>query len=296
MHRARRTALRAAALLAFACAGAADPAPKGSLLMVGGGPRPPALMERFVELAGGAERARIVVLPMASSEAEAGGNEQVEEFAALGARARSLNLSREQASREESAGALDQATGIWFGGGDQSRLMAAIDGTPVEAAILARYRDGAVLGGTSAGAAVMSDPMITGDERRPGGDRKDLDNAFLTIERENVVTGPGLGLLPGVIVDQHFVRRKRHNRLLSLVLEHALIGLGIDESTAVEVGPDGVWRALGDGAAIVYDARDARVTAVGAYRLGASDVRLHVLTAGAAFDPASRRVTLPDAR
>jgi cyanophycinase len=289
--------LRAAALLAFACAGgAAEPALKGSLFMVGGGPRPDALVERFVELAGGAQRARIVVLPMASSEAEASGKEQVEEFAALGARASSLNVSREQASREETARALDQATGIWFNGGDQTRLMAAIDGTPLEAAILARYRAGAALGGNSAGTAVMSDPMITGEELRPGGERRNLDNPFLTIERKNVVTGRGLGLLPGVVVDQHFVRRKRHNRLLSLVLEHALIGLGIDESTAVEVGPDGVWRVLGDGAAIVYDARDARVTAVGAYRLAATDVRLHVLTAGAAFDPASRRATLPDPR
>jgi cyanophycinase len=289
--------LRAVALLAFACAGgAAEPAPKGSLLIVGGGPRPASLMARFVELAGGAQRARIVVFPMASSEAEASGTAQVEEFVALGARASSLNLSREQASREETARALDQATGIWLNGGDQTRLMASIDGTPLEAAILARYRAGAAIGGNSAGAAAMSDPMITGDERRPGGERKDLEQAFLTIERDNVVTGPGLGVLPGVIVDQHFVRRKRHNRLLSLVLEHALIGLGIDESTAVEVGPDGVWRVLGDGAAVVYDARDARVTAVGAYRLGAADVRLHVLTAGAAFDPASRRVSLPDAR
>jgi cyanophycinase len=142
----------------------------------------------------------------------------------------------------------------------------------------------------------MCELMITGEELRPGGERKDLDDPFLTIERKNVVTGPGLGLLPGVVLDQHFVRRKRHNRLLSLVLEHGLIGLGIDESTAVEVGPDGAWRVLGDGAAIVYDAREARVTAVGEYRLGAADVRLHVLTAGASFDPASRRVSVPDAR
>jgi cyanophycinase len=263
--------------------------------MVGGGPRPTALMVRFVELAGGPQRAQIVVLPMASGEAEASGKAQTEEFVELGARASNLNVSRQQALLEETARALDEATGIWFNGGDQTRLMAAIHGTPLEAAILARYRAGAALGGNSAGTAVMSDPMITGDERRPGGDRKELDEAFLTIERGNVVTGPGLGVLPGAIVDQHFVRRKRHNRLLSLVLEHALLGLGIDESTAVEVGPDGVWRVLGDGAAVVYDARDARVTAAGAYRLGASDVRLHVLTAGAAFDPASRRMSPPDA-
>ena len=98
----------------------------------------------------------------------------------------------------------------------------------MQAAILARYRDGAVVGGTSAGAAVMSTPMITGDERLPGGDRppaKDSSDAFMTIARDNVVTVEGFGLLPGAIVDQHFVRRRRNNRLLSLVLENpTLVG------------------------------------------------------------------------
>ncbi len=95
----------------------------------------------------------------------------------------------------------------------------------------------------------MTTPMITGDERRPGGDRppeKDSSDAFMTIARDNVVTAEGFGLLPGAIVDQHHVRRRRNNRLLSLVLENpTLVGVGIDESTALEVGPGGVWKVLG---------------------------------------------------
>ena len=80
----------------------------------------------------------------------------------------------------------------------------------------------------------------------------------MTIARENVVTAEGFGLLPGVVVDQHHVRRRRNNRLLSLVLENpSLVGIGIDESTALEVGPAGVWKVLGESVAVVYDAREA---------------------------------------
>lgn len=275
-------------------AGAAERGPQGHLFIVGGGPRPASLMERFVELAGGKGKARIIVLPMASSEAAATGQEQAEEFIALGAQARSLNLSREEAARDAAARGFDDASGVWFCGGDQSRVTTELKDTPVEQAIRARYHGGAVIGGTSAGAAVMSDPMITGDERRPGGDRPDTENAFLTIERDNVVTRPGLGLLPGTIVDQHFVRRKRHNRLLSLVLENPhLVGVGIDEATALEVAPGNRWRVLGAGIVVVYDARQARVSRSGAHQLAAADVRLHVLPGGSAFDPRKRRVTLP---
>lgn len=274
-------------------AGAADAGPRGYLFIVGGGPRPAGLMERFVELAGGKGKARIVVLPMASSEPEATGQEQAEEFVALGAQALVLNVSREQAAG--AAHSLDDAGGVWFCGGDQSRLTAAIKDTPVEQAIRARYRAGAAVGGTSAGAAVMSDPMITGDERRPGGDRPDKETAFITIERDNVVTIPGFGLLPGTIVDQHFVRRKRNNRLLSLVLENpSLVGVGIDEMTAVEVGPGGrPWRVLGAGQVVIYDARDATVKPNGPRRLAAFGLRLHVLPGGSEYDLRKGRVTLP---
>jgi cyanophycinase len=141
----------------------------------------------------------------------------------------------------------------------------------------------------------MSDPMITGDERRPGGARpvREGGDGFITIDRENIVTTPGLGLIDGAIVDQHFVRRRRHNRLVSLVLEQpARIGVGIDESTAIEVSPDGRWRVLGASVAVVYDAR--RATLGPATRpLGAAEIRMHVLPSGSIFDPATGRATLP---
>jgi cyanophycinase len=205
-----------------------------------------------------------------------------------------MNLTREQASSDTIARIYDGITGIWFLGGDQNRITRVLDGTPAERAIHERYERGAVVGGTSAGAAIMTSPMITGDERRPGGARRDTSDAWMTIDRDDVVTAAGLALLPGAIVDQHFLRRKRHNRLISLVLEHpALIGAGIDESTALEVRPDGTWRVLGNSVVVIYDARSAGVTQIGAAALGARDVRMHVLPSGATFDPRSGKATLP---
>jgi cyanophycinase len=297
--KALAAALLAASLAACASAPAAGP-PGGSepgwLLIVGGGPIPDSILAKFVERAGGSGRARIVIYPMASEYADAG-LELAGDFRKLGAEAERILLTREEADTEAAARRLDGVTGVWFGGGDQAKLTAVLKNTKVEAAIAARYRAGAVVGGTSAGAAVMSTPMLTGDERRPGGDRppeKDSGNAYMTIARDNVVTAEGFGLLPGAIVDQHFVRRRRNNRLLSLVLEHPeLYGVGIDESTAIEVGPGGSWEVLGESVAVVFDARKARVTPPGASPLGAADVRLQVLPAGSSYEPSSGVARLP---
>jgi cyanophycinase len=273
-----------------------DPHARGTLFIVGGGPRPPALMQRFVELAGGRGKARIVVFPMATADTTAG-PELAAELRTFGAAARSVPATRAQA--DSAAGsvvaAVDSATGIWFVGGDQNRIMRAIGGTPVERAIRRRYESGAVVGGTSAGAAVMSSTMLTGEERHPGGKRplaQDSRDAFVTIERDNVVTTPGLGLLRGAIVDQHFARRRRHNRLLSLVLERPeRFGVGVDESTVLVVEPTGRWRVLGESVAVVYDARLAFVTKDGP--LGGTGVVVHVLPAGSTYDPRTNAVTFP---
>jgi cyanophycinase len=134
----------------------------------------------------------------------------------------------------------------------------------------------------------MTTPMITGDERQLGGARppRDRSDAFLTIARENIITAEGFALLPNAVVDQHFVRRKRHNRLMSLVLEDPTrIGVGIDESTALVVHPDGRWSVLGESVAVVYDARQSTVTPAAAPVLGATGLRVHVLPAGSSFDP-----------
>ena len=295
-----RTGLLGALLVAGlgAVAGGQTAAPRGTLFIVGGGPQPPALVKEFVDLAGGSGHAKIVVFAMASSDGKASGEEKAEDLRKLGATATNVFVDHTQANSDSVAHLLDGVTGIWFGGGDQVLLTKALAGTKTERAIHQRYQAGAVVGGTSAGAAVMSAVMITGDERHPGGVRpvKDSSESFMTIARDNLIMAPGFGLLTNAVVDQHFVRRKRHNRLVSVVLEQPLhLGVGIDESTALIVEPGGTWRVAGESVAIIYDARHAVITPSGS-TLGATGITMQVLPAGSRYDPRSGRARLPAAR
>jgi cyanophycinase len=283
------------ALLASAVT-AQSPAHRGTLFIVGGGPQPPELVQHFVDLAAGAGggHARIVVFAMASEEGQTSGEEKAADLRALGADARNLWIDREQANSDSIVRLVENATGIWFGGGDQARLTRVLRGTRVERAMHVRYDAGAVIGGTSAGAAVMSQVMITGDERHPGRDRPDTSEAWITIAREDVVTDTGFAFMTNAVVDQHFLRRRRLNRLISVVLEREPhLGVGIDESTAILVHPDGHWSVEGASAATIFDARHATVTPASAHTLGASDVRMQVLPAGSTYDPASGIARLP---
>ncbi|MGH7475615.1 MAG: cyanophycinase [Longimicrobiales bacterium] len=257
---------------------------RGHLFIVGGGRRSPELMRRFVELAGGAPGASILVIPLASGSAAETGAALVEEFRGLGAAARSITPTRVQAEQTSSASLLEGVTGIWFSGGDQARVTAVLAGTPLNEAIRRAYVAGAAVGGTSAGAAIMSDPMITGEQVRDT--LGYFGDEFPRVARDYIQLAPGLGYLPGAILDQHFLRRERHNRLLSAVLSHPYhLGAGIDESTALIVRPDGRWEVAGESVVVVYDARAAALVPDSAAVLGARDVRLHLLPAGATFDP-----------
>ncbi len=282
-----------AALLIGSVANAEAQGP-GPLYLVGGGPQPLELVKEFVAIAGGPGKARIVIFAMASAEGLQSGEEKAVELRGLGAEAVNLYLTREQADADSAARLVSSATGVWFGGGDQVTLAAALRGTKTAAAIQARHRHGAVVGGTSAGAAIMSTPMITGVERRRGGSRPPADSTVvnLTIARNNVTIEDGLGYVTNAIIDQHFVRRRRHNRLLSLVLEHPVhLGAGIDESTALIVEPNGSWRVAGASVVVVYDARRSRFGSTGP--LSATGIITHILPAGARFDPATATATLP---
>jgi cyanophycinase len=290
---------------AAACTSAGIPSPsaattptvaaRGTLLIVGGGAQPPELVKRFVDLAGGAGHARIAVLPMASGDAAETGRDKAAELRGLGADAFVVNVTRAGAESDSVVRLLAGATGIWFPGGDQARLTAVLANTAALRAIHARYRDGAVIGGTSAGAAIMSDSMITGDQFRAGEDTSGyFGDEYPRIARRSIVIASGFGFLHGAIVDQHFIRRERNNRLLSVVLERpTLIGVGIDEGTALRIDPDGRWGVEGASAALVYDARSADITPAGPARLGASSIRLHVLPAGSTFDPRTGTAVLP---
>jgi cyanophycinase len=264
----------------------AEPA-RGHLVAIGGGPRPPSIMTLVACLAGGAQ-GKMLVFPQASERAETAA-EMEAEFKALGlGEVVVVNVDRAGADRDAALKVTEGATGAYFAGGDQNRLMAVLRGTTLERRLREMYRDGAVVAGTSAGAAVMSQVMITGDERRPFS----KDEAWQTIEAGNVVTAEGLAFIEDAIVDQHFVRRRRHNRVLSLVLEQpALLGVAVDEATAAWVKPDRTFEVVGDGPVLVVDASGALVARdPEGDGLRGSDLRLHVLRHGSRFQLDGRAV------
>jgi cyanophycinase len=285
----------AALLLCSAPAVASAQATSGSLIIVGGGSTPAALRDRFVELAGGKERANILVIPLAAANPAQAGPGSVEVYTRMGVKSAALVLTREQADSDTIERVLKGVTGVWFPGGVQTRITAALRGTRFHKALLELYRNGAVLGGTSAGAAIMSDSMLTGSQFQPGVDTAVyLEDTYTRIARRSIEIVPGLGFLNNAIVDQHFVRRERHNRLLSVTLDHPkLIGAGIDEGTALEVKPDGTWEVWGASVVVIYDARKASMSSTSDKVLGASEIRMHVLPAGGRFDPRSGKATLP---
>jgi len=261
---------------------------KGHLFVIGGGRRPVSMMKKFIDLAQKINSGKIVIFPMASSVPTEVGPEQEKRLKELGARDVEFHiLTREQALSEERVAILDDVGGVFFSGGVQSRLTAVLIDTPVHKKLLELYRKGAVIGGTSAGAAVMSEVMITGDEKREVKE----GHAFETLQADNVVTIRGFGFIQSAIIDQHFVRRKRHNRLISLVAENPeFLGIGIDESTAIVVNPDDTFEVLGELSVVVYDASQAQIQFSPSLVIGGSNFIMHILKNGDWFDLKTKRI------
>ncbi len=228
---------------------------KGHLLIIGGGSRPPQALKEFVALS---NNGPILVITSASGVPQRSGPAMVDQL--MNAGGKEVNWlhieSPEMANADSVIQKIESATAIFFTGGVQERLMKRIGGTRAEAAIKTLYFEkGGIIGGTSAGAAVMSKVMITGNELI----NKDSTDAFVSIQAKNIETKEGFGFLDHVIIDQHFIARKRHNRLISLVLENPkLVGIGIDEGTAILVYPDNKSRVYGKGSVVIYDARKAK--------------------------------------
>jgi len=203
----------------------------GSLVICGGGSTPESIRDRFFELAGG-HRARIVVIPTANRNADDPRSlSALDPWKARGpASVRLLHtLKREVADDPAFSQPLREATGVWIGGGSQDRIARSYVGTEVERQLQALLLRGGVIGGTSAGAAVMTRVMI--------------ENGKLKAK-----LGQGFDFLPGAVVDQHFMKRNRVHRLLGVLEEHPeLIGFGIDEGTALVVHVrDNRLRVIGD--------------------------------------------------
>jgi cyanophycinase len=263
---------------------------EGHVIVIGGaedkvGER--AILSRFIALAGGHD-ARIVVISSASSLGPLAGEMYRRVFTELGAHAvHPIHaVTRAQANDDHNARIVRDSTGVFLTGGNQLRLSSTIGGTNMAQAILERHRHGSVIAGTSAGASAMSSHMVA------------FGASGSTPKQRMVQMAAGLGLLPGVIVDQHFQQRNRLGRLLAIIAQNpSLLGLGIDEDTAGVVGPDHVLEVIGRRSVTIIDGAGSDTDAweVRAHRpLMISNVVLHSLPQGYRFDLRRRvRVAVP---
>jgi cyanophycinase len=273
----RRELLLTSLLGAAALPVAARNPPRGRLVIVGGAEdrmHDRLILRRFMEYAGG-PGARIRLITAASSVPDDVGESYMGVFSDLGATdCQVLPLTdRESAFAPELRAEILQANAVFMSGGDQSRLMAAIWETPVLAALhQANQLRSCCIGGTSAGAAVMSRHMIA------------QGPALFRPRKDMVQTDIGLGFLPAAIVDQHFSQRRRLARLLSaLAVRPDLLGVGIDEDTALVVDSDVGVEVIGNGVVTLVDPSSVRTNAAEAPAEGMLEmlgVQLHTLPAG----------------
>ncbi|MDX9940651.1 MAG: cyanophycinase [Bacteroidales bacterium] len=251
----------------------------GSLFIIGGGSRPDAMVQRMISESGVGQSGYIVILPMASSEPDSAIIWSSQQFVDNGVR-RIVGFNFlpgiiPDAARLDS---LQKASLIYISGGDQNRFMDIVRGTPIFNAILEAYRSGAVIAGTSAGAALMSGKMITGTELK----YPDYKPTFRSLEADNLELKEGLGLISNAIVDQHFVWRSRHNRLLTAILEYPdILGIGIDEATALLLKGDSA-EVIGLSQVMVYSNPTGSIKNVNG-KLGANGLRLDVYLPGEKF-------------
>ncbi|MCX7609995.1 MAG: cyanophycinase [Ignavibacterium sp.] len=259
---------------------------KGHLVIIGG-VHTTETSKKFVELAGG-NNAKIIIIPNAGSNPIKNSELHKKEFEELGAKADYLLFTRETADADSNIKKMNWANAVYFLGGDQSDLTRDMLGTKLLQKVYDIYNNGGVVGGSSAGAAVMSEVMITGNELL----NKDSTSAFISIQKGNIETAKGFGFIKNAIIDQHFLKRKRHNRLISLMCEYPyLLGIAIDESTAIVVYPDDTFQVIGDNQVVVYDpttSKNVKTDLRGNF--GITDMKIHLLLNGDKFDMKSKTV------
>lgn len=246
----------------------------------------PEVIQEFIRRAGG-NRARIVILPQASVRRDTG-REYVEMFKGFGARsAETLEFRiRQEADERSHLNAIRRATGIFFSGGTQMRISAVMGGTRMEAELLKAYQNGCVVGGTSAGASILSKTMVAYGR---GG----------ASPRERILQmSAGLGFTDRFIFDQHFRQRDRLGRLIYAVASHpGILGVGIDEDTAAIVEDDLNITVCGSGAVTIVDGRGITGSDVAEVENGGavavSNLTVHVLTRGSVYDGRKRKAHIP---
>lgn len=259
----------------------------GRMLLIGGN-EDDAILEHFVKICGG-RRARIIVCGTSSKRVTEKEREYKKIFQRLGA-AEVIDTSittRQDADDVELIKAVKRARGIFFTGGDQMRLTSIVAGTPFGEEIRHRlWNDGLIVAGTSAGAAAVSSTMITG-----GSDRG-------TVRRSDVRLAPGLGYWRDTVVDTHFAQRGRVSRMMVLFAQNPqILGVGLDENTAIDVRPGERFLVLGEGAAFVFDGAVTHSNAPEVYDdevIAMTDAMVHVLPEDYGFDLRTKRPILPN--
>ena len=246
------------------------------------------ILNTFLSRAGAGD-AHIAIIPCASREPAIIGNRYQQIFQDMGAnKIDILDIrEREQCEQPEVKACLEACTGVFLTGGDQLRLCAMLADTPVMETVRLRVqRNQLTLAGTSAGAAVMGHHMIAG-----GGSGESPNRSLVDL-------GTGLGILPKVIVDQHFQNRNRMARLISAVAVHPeLLGIGIDEDTCALVEGDGLLQVMGKGTVTIVDPGEMSYTNqphVGtADPLSLHNLRVHILSHGDRYQLHQRIVLAP---
>jgi cyanophycinase len=207
---------------------------KGNLFIIGGGNRSPELMNTLIKTADLGQKDYIVILPMSSSEPDSSYYYIKTDFEQVcNNSVANLNFTKDKVNNQKWLDSLKKAKLIFITGGDQSRFMNMVLHTLVYNAIHSAYNNGATIAGTSAGAALMSKNMITGNELL--GDTTYYET-FRKLQQNNLEIKEGLGLLDSAIIDQHFITRSRYNRLISALAKFPSFPcIGIDEATAIIV-------------------------------------------------------------
>ena len=188
---------------------------KGKLFIIGGGSRPDFLVDRMIKEAGLKSGETVAIFPHASEEQDSSFYYAKQQFEKRNLKALDCAFKKDEKLSPSKLDSLKTAKLIYIGGGDQVRFMEIINSNPeVKNLLISAYQNGKMIAGTSAGAAVMSEVMITGNQLK----YKDYENTFDNIEIKNVETKQGLGFIKTAVIDQHFVVRSRYNRLLSLII------------------------------------------------------------------------------
>ncbi len=238
------------------------------LVAVGGGKRPPAAIKQFVNWAG-AEQSKILIITWASGVPQESFDGIKKDFAAyqIASFENAPFAPLTEQTRREFLAQLKNSTAVFFTGGDQNRIMDVLADEELYNALRERYAAGVVFGGTSAGTAAMTTPMMTGEANL-----KIIDGA-------KVGARQGMALLPNIVLDQHFIVRQRENRLFGLILSGPnLLGIGIDENMALLVEDNRLAEVIGDTQVMFIDAQKQN---------GA--MLIHLLKNGERFDLKKRK-------